>query len=410
MREHHNVLDINEDNKDLYIKESECSEIILYVNRLSKRLGGSYLSNNDLQADLAHYGNVKRILLLDDFWKNKELEKIPYIEEQKIIFKEIWEADSIPDKNQIINMGSEICNEVNEVINNGKKSVIILGHESLLWLAPILKRKLNGTRICVIHHGTPTHSLEELGSRFKMKFIKNLGSVDFIIAVAPHLSEIISSIVDKKVITLPNFPKLPEVSVRIKSKSRGNEVHILQISTMREVKRPLDGLELLSQLSRNEMLPTLTFLGNGELLEKYTKLALSDMLNGTIRFIPFANRTEVAELLISHDFLFLPSAKEGFPRVIVESMLCGRPVVISSGANVCQLINNGQNGLIFQTGAIEEAASKIVELHSDEEKYKAIVRNGNRTIEFLRKWRKESIRELLQIIEIYMPEWRCPKW
>lgn len=406
MREHHNVLDINEDKKDLYIKAYKCSEIILYVNRLSKRLGGSYLSNNDLQDNLAYYGNVKRILLIDNYWKNKELEKIPSIEKQKIIFQEIWKADSIPDKDQIINMGSEICNEV---INNGKKGIIILGHESLLWLVPILKRKLNRTRICVIHHGTPTHSLEGLGSKFKMKFIKNLGSVDFIITVAPHLSEIISSIVDKKVITLPNFPKLPEVSVRIKSKSRDNEVHILQISTMREVKRPLDGLELLYQLSKNEMLPTLTFLGSGELLEKYTKLASSDMLNGTIRFIPFANRTEVAELLISHDFLFLPSAEEGFPRVIVESMLCGRPVVISSGANACRLINNGQNGLIFQTGDIEEAALKIVELHSDNEKYKTIVRNGNRTIEVLRKWRKESIRELLQIIGIYMPEWRCPK-
>jgi hypothetical protein len=80
MREHYNVLNINEDKKDLYMHTSECSEIILYVNRLSKRLGGSYLSNNDLQDDLAHYGNVKRILLLDDFWKNKELEKIPHIE------------------------------------------------------------------------------------------------------------------------------------------------------------------------------------------------------------------------------------------------------------------------------------------------------------------------------------------
>jgi glycosyltransferase involved in cell wall biosynthesis len=304
-------------------------------------------------------------------------------------------------------VGSEICNEV---INDGKKGIIILGHESLLWSAPILKRKLNGTKVCVIHHGTPTHSLEELGSQFKMKFIKNLDSVDFIIAVAPHLSEIISSIVDKKVITLPNFPKFHEVPVRIKSKSRGNEVHILQISTMREIKLPLDGLELLRQISKNEMSPTLTFLGNGELLKKYTKLASSDMLNGTVRFIPFANRTEVAELLISHDFLFLPSLKEGFPRVIVESMLCDMPVVISSGANACQLINNGQNGLVFRTGDMAEAASKMVELHSDKEKYKTVVRNGNRTIEFLRKWRKESIRELLQIIEIYMPEWRRPKW
>lgn len=407
MRQHHNVLDINENKKGVSIKASECSEIILYVNRLSKKLGGSYLSNNDLQNDLAHYGNVKRILLIDNYWKNRELGKIPGIEEQKKIFQEIWEVDSIPDKDQIINMGSEICNEVT---NNGKIGIIILGHESLLWLVPILKRKLNGTRICVIHHGTPTHSLEELGSQFKMKFIKNLDSVDFIIAVAPHLFEIISLIVDKKVITLPNFPELPEVSVRMKSKSIGNDVHILQISTIREVKRPLDGLELLYQLSRNKMLPTLTFLGSGELLKKYTKLTSSDTPNGTIQFIPFANRIEVAELLISHDFLFLPSAKEGFPRVIVESMLCGRPVVISSGANACRLINNGENGLIFQTGDIEEAASKIVEFDSDEEKYKNIVRNGNRTIKFLRKWRNESIKELLQIIEIYMPEWRCSKW
>jgi len=376
---------------------------IFYINRLSKRLGGSYLSNNDLQDDLACYGNVKCILVLDNYWKNKELEKIPCIEKQKIIFQEIWDGDSIPDKNQISNLGVEISKEI---ISDGKKGIIILGHESLLWAVPIIKRKLNENRICVIHHGTPTHSLGELGSKFKTKFTKNLDMVDFIIAVSPHLSKIISSIVDKKVITMPNFPKLPQVPVRIKSKPIG-EVYILQISTMREVKRPFDGMELIYQLSRNEMLPTLTFVGNGELFKKYTELASSDATNGTIRFIPFASRTEVAKLLKTHDFLFLPSAKEGFPRVIVESMLCNTPVVISSGANACGLINNGQNGLVFQTGDIKEAAAKIAELHSDKEKYKTLVQNGNKTVEFIRKRRKESIRELLQIIESYIPGWRC---
>lgn len=387
------------------MKKCESSEIICYINWLSKWLGGSYLSNNDLQDDLSYYGNVKRILLLDNVWRNRNMEKLPNIKMQKVIFHESWKTNSIPDDNQLINIGLELCDEMR---NNRKKRIIILGHERLLWIVPILKRELKGGMIGVIHHGTPTHSLEEFGSTFKAKFVKNLYGVDFFITVAPHLSEIILSFVDKKVITLPNFPKLPYVS-ETKSKPIGNKIKILQISTMRELKRPIDGLELIDQLLRNRMLPTLTFLGNGELLKKYTKFISSNMPKGTIRFIPFASRIEVARLLASHDFLFLPSKKEGFPRVIIESMLCEKPVVISSGANACQLIHTDQNGLTFQTGDIEEAATKILELHSDKKKYQTIIRNGKKTLNFLLRWRNESIQELLRIIETYMPKWRCSK-
>lgn len=407
MKRRHKMSAVNQSKKALFRKVANSSEIVLYVNRLSKDLGGSYLSNNDIQDDLSHYGPINRVLLLDNYWKNKNWRKIPDIEKHKIIFQNLWDMESIPENEQKNNIGLiKICSEV---INNGINVLVILGHESLVWLVPNLK-KIGGIKISTVHHGTPTHSLEEKGRRFKKEFIENLELLDFIIAVSPHLAKIILSFVSKKVIVLPNFPKLHNQSIMMKSEFSKNEIRILQISTMREIKRPYDGIELVRELSRNGVPVTLTIVGGNEVLAKYAKLSSSNISNGTIQVVPFAKRLEITKLITSHDFIFLPSAKEGFPRVSVEAMLCRKVIVVSQGANECGLIIDGKNGVVFQTGDIEDAAAKILRLYSSKEKYKSIVQNGSKTIKVIHKWRGRSIKELLQVIETWAPKWRFSKW
>lgn len=374
-------------------------QYIYYINLLRTRLGGSYLSNIDLQDDLAKYGKVERVLLLDEFSRNKYSEVLPDILKQKNILDNTWASESMPNKNQITNCFKKLDNKI---IYDKCKVIIILGHESLVWLVPLLKEKSKQILIFLIHHGTPTHILDNLDIGFKRKFFKDLELVDLIITVSPHLSRIIYSHIDKDIITIPNLPNFPDTRPKTKPEKAG--LNILQVSTMRELKRPLDGINLVKEIQKKDSSVHLTYVGSGELTHEWLKSA--EPLGKNIKYIDFLGRNEIMELIIYHDFLFLPSNAEGLPRVVVESMLCGTPVVVSRGANGSQLVKDGENGIEFQTGNIEQAAFRIMELFSNRDAYNDMIFKGYQTSKEIFDLRSKSIDLILKKINDCMPGWR----
>ena len=59
------------------------------------------------------------------------------------------------------------------------------------------------------------------------------------------------------------------------------------------------------------------------------------------------------------DALVFPSRKEGFGLVVLEAWMYRKPVVVSDGAGVSELVMDGVNGYQFESGNHEELAEKI---------------------------------------------------
>ncbi|MFQ6129402.1 MAG: glycosyltransferase family 4 protein [Candidatus Hadarchaeaceae archaeon] len=59
------------------------------------------------------------------------------------------------------------------------------------------------------------------------------------------------------------------------------------------------------------------------------------------------------------DVVVLPSVLEGFGLTVIEGWVYKKPVVVSSGAGVSELITDGENGYLFSPNDYEELASKI---------------------------------------------------
>ena len=266
--------------------------MLLFVNKLLSRLGGSYLSNNDLITDLTKYFDVVRLLLIENSWKSTNFNIIPGINDHYLCFQELWKSTSIPNEKTLHNAFQKVLTKIDR-----EYPLIILGHESLVWLVPFLKNELLDSIVCIIRHGTPTHSLEELGEIFKDKFFEALNYADFLITVSPHLAKILSERFYKNIITLPNFPYLCDQIVGSRLKTLNEELAILQITILKHLKRPFDGIELIRELSNIGINAKMIILGNGELYHQITEKIKN---NVKIQLIPFATRDQVRELIQSH--------------------------------------------------------------------------------------------------------------
>ena len=81
-------------------------------------------------------------------------------------------------------------------------------------------------------------------------------------------------------------------------------------------------------------------------------------LEGRVRFLGF--RPDVPELMAAMDVVAHTSiVAEPFGRVVVEAMMCGRPVVATRGGGVTEIIRDGETGLLVPPGDASALAAAI---------------------------------------------------
>ena len=77
----------------------------------------------------------------------------------------------------------------------------------------------------------------------------------------------------------------------------------------------------------------------------------------------------------------IPSQSESFGLAALEAMACGLPVVSSSVGGLPELIRHNETGFIAEIGDVDRMAKYVVELLSNERKYKLFSENSrNRAV------------------------------
>jgi len=78
-------------------------------------------------------------------------------------------------------------------------------------------------------------------------------------------------------------------------------------------------------------------------------------------------RNDVPQIAKSCDILVLPSEREGLPRVVLESLASGTPVITSANEGAMEIIEDGINGYIVPIGDGEAIAERIRYLYQNEQ-------------------------------------------
>ncbi len=74
---------------------------------------------------------------------------------------------------------------------------------------------------------------------------------------------------------------------------------------------------------------------------------------------PFVGREHLAPYYLACDVIFIPSFYDGMPNVLLEAMVCKRPVVGSRAGGMPDVITDGMNGFLFNVGDSVEAAETL---------------------------------------------------
>jgi glycosyltransferase involved in cell wall biosynthesis len=104
-------------------------------------------------------------------------------------------------------------------------------------------------------------------------------------------------------------------------------------------------------------------VGAGPEEQPLRALAATLGVNDRVHFAGF--QREPLPWLAAMDIFVLASSKEGLPRVILEAMLLGKPVVAARAIGSSELVADGATGFLYAHGDVDALAVRLAELVGD---------------------------------------------
>jgi len=149
-------------------------------------------------------------------------------------------------------------------------------------------------------------------------------------------------------------------------------------------------IEALSKLSTEFPALKLDVAGDGDAIDHFKQLADEFDVSGRVSFHGKVNHDSVMKLLGQADLFCYPTGSEGFPKVVLEAMACGLPVITTRVSILPELVGNG-SGKLLERARPGELAEAIRECLSDGAKYRAMSARAIATASqySLENWREE---------------------
>jgi glycosyltransferase involved in cell wall biosynthesis len=107
----------------------------------------------------------------------------------------------------------------------------------------------------------------------------------------------------------------------------------------------------------------------------------------SVSLLDAVKNTELVEFYRHSEIFVLPTYYEAFPKVVVEAMACGKPVVATRTGGIPELVKDGETGFLVPFGSPEAISEKLMQLLGDTELKTGMGKRGRETIEKQFTWR-----------------------
>jgi len=147
--------------------------------------------------------------------------------------------------------------------------------------------------------------------------------------------------------------------------------------------KPPKGLHHFLDVARKVMdqRPETKFLmvGDGELRCALESQVHRLQLDSVVRMVGW--RRDIPELLQIFDVFLLTSLWEGLPRVLLEAMILGVPIVATNVDGIGEVVQADENGYLASPGDTTEMARRVLQLLANEELRVRMGRTSQRIVE-----------------------------
>lgn len=235
-------------------------------------------------------------------------------------------------------------------------------HNNMGFLVGIVASRFLDVRFVYTLHDTKLYSSSFFDRASKWLSIQ---AVDRFIAISESVKNdyLNGDINPDCIMVVPNCIDIKEFVVSHRDSSVPSIVCVARLDHAKKGQDIL--IEALSIMKARSTPFTCRLVGDGPsrpFLEKMIKdLRLQDevSLTGVIK--------DVAAQLAKADLFVLPSRYEGFGIVILEAMASGLPVIVSNIEGPAEVVEDGKDGLHFQSGDARDLADKIETLLANQE-------------------------------------------
>ncbi len=146
------------------------------------------------------------------------------------------------------------------------------------------------------------------------------------------------------------------------------------VAPMKPQKAPLDFVRLAAQMRLLNPDAQFVYVGGGELRGAMEDAIQRQGLASTIRLLGW--RRDPHEIMRCLDVFVLTSRWEGLPRVYLEALACGVPVVGTRVDGAAEVVQDGVNGYLVDPGDVGGMAERVAGLLADRPLAAAMGRNG----------------------------------
>ena len=161
------------------------------------------------------------------------------------------------------------------------------------------------------------------------------------------------------------FPAWTDVDVFLQAggeETEGADQHILYAGVLTPLKGVHHLIDAFASIAQHCPQVSLILVGHAS-NKAYTAMLHEQVrrlhLAGRIQFVAQVPQRELAALMRSACVLVLPSTSEGLPRVVIEAMATGLPVIASCVGGIPEMVENGATGFLVSPGNATALAERL---------------------------------------------------
>ena len=177
------------------------------------------------------------------------------------------------------------------------------------------------------------------------------------------------------------FPTFTDLDIFLQEKNTAFENFILFVGGLEQVKGVKFLIEAFAKISPEFPDFKLVLIGAGSELNNLKSQISNLKLEGKVEFRGRLSLEQTKDIMRNCYCLVLPSLSEGLGRVLMEAMALSKPVIGSQVGGIPDLIENGQNGFMFEMGNADQLAEKLRLLLANPELARTMGNNGKVIVE-----------------------------